>query len=184
MYCCASAQLITLQFLAMSVVVNGYILSYDDDCVKRPSSSLCRLRRFKTVYFTLHLHYIMIAHCTTLWQSSPYDSCVKSKKTIKTRLNCFRNQRMFQRVFHLYVNCIGWVKTFQPAVSCSLICDTFFRKKCRFYLIYVLNAWQCSASAWRSSVLVRHTLKSCDKMQKFSLPWQQMTARGKFEWHH
>ena len=24
------------------------------DCVKRPSSSLCRLRRFKIVYFTLH----------------------------------------------------------------------------------------------------------------------------------
>ena len=25
------------------------------DCVKRPSSSLCRLRRFKIVYFTLHI---------------------------------------------------------------------------------------------------------------------------------
>jgi len=32
------------------------------DCVKRPSSSLCRLRCFKIVYFTLHyitLHYIL-----------------------------------------------------------------------------------------------------------------------------
>ena len=33
------------------------------DCVKRPSSSLCRLRRFKIVRFTLHyttLHYITV----------------------------------------------------------------------------------------------------------------------------
>jgi len=32
------------------------------DCVKRPSSSLCRLRRFKIVYFTLHYITIVLQH--------------------------------------------------------------------------------------------------------------------------
>jgi len=30
---------------------------YFYDCAKRSSSSLCRLRRFKSVHFALHLHY-------------------------------------------------------------------------------------------------------------------------------
>jgi len=37
------------------------MLGYAVICVKRPSSSLCRLRRFKIVYFTLH--YISTYFC-------------------------------------------------------------------------------------------------------------------------
>ena len=40
------------------------------DCVKRPSSSWCRLRRFKIVYFTLH--YITLqCYCKTLRVTVP-----------------------------------------------------------------------------------------------------------------
>jgi len=42
------------QTISEDLSIQSIILSTFCDCVKRPSSSLCRLRRFKIVCFTLH----------------------------------------------------------------------------------------------------------------------------------
>ena len=58
-------------------------LKINNDCVKRPSSSLCRLRRFKIVYFTLH--YITLHYREVIGQKN--FCCAVDSRTVGTLRN-------------------------------------------------------------------------------------------------
>jgi len=59
----------TISLFSLSFSAHNNTLCYD--CLNRPSSSLCRLRRFKIVYFTLH--YITQRQSTEVWTITHYN---------------------------------------------------------------------------------------------------------------